>query len=71
MKWTPCSERSPERDGNYLIQVNFEWGAEFEIGEWSNGMWWNDNRHVNVAWMPLPEPYEAEQTEPRTDCAWK
>lgn len=65
--WTPCSERLPERDGNYLIQVNFKWGAEFEIGEWSSGMWWNDNRHANVAWMPLPEPYDSADMRGKDD----
>ena len=62
-KWIPCSERLPSEDGWYLIALAFEWGIEYEAGRWEDGMWWNPNSHVNVAWMPLPQPYEETDHE--------
>ena len=58
LDWIPCSERLPSEDGWYLIALAFEWGIEYEAGRWEDGMWWNPNSHVNVAWMPLPKQYE-------------
>ena len=57
-EWIPCSERMPSEDGWYLIALAFEWGIEYEAGRWEDGIWWNPNSHVNVAWMPLPQPYK-------------
>ena len=57
-KWIPCSERLPEKNGEYLITLGFVWGREIEIGFYEDGEWLNDNRHVNIAWMPLPEPWK-------------
>ena len=56
--WIPCSEMSPEEDGEYLITLDFEWGREIEIGLYADGEWLNDNRHVNIAWMPMIEPWK-------------
>ena len=61
--WILCSERSPEENGEYLITLEFAWGREVEVGLWADGMWWNDNSHVNVAWMPLPEPWKGADNE--------
>lgn len=60
-QWIPCSERNPEEEGEYLITLDFEWGREIEIGIWSDGVWFNDNSHVNVAWMPLIEPWRGTE----------
>ena len=57
-EWIPCSERLPEEDGYYLITLDFEWGREIEIGLWADGEWLNDNRHVNIAWMPMIKPWK-------------
>lgn len=56
-QWTLCSEALPNENGWYLIALEYEWGVEYEMGEWKDGMWWNNNSHVNVAWMPLPKLY--------------
>ena len=57
-QWTLCSEALPTENGWYLIALEYEWGIEYEIGEWEDGTWWNNNSHVNVAWMPLPKLYK-------------
>ena len=62
-EWIPCSERLPEEDGYYLITLDFEWGREIEIGLWTDGEWFNDNRHANIAWMPMIEPWEGTDDE--------
>lgn len=62
-RWIPCSEKLPSEDGWYLIALAFEWGIEYEAGRWEDGMWWNPNSHVNVAWMPLPKSYEETDHE--------
>lgn len=59
--WIPCSERTPEEDGEYLITLDFEWGREIEIGLYADGEWLNDNRHANIAWRPLIEPWKGEE----------
>ena len=56
--WIPCSKRNPEKDGEYLITLDFEWGREIEMGLWADGEWCNDNSHANIAWMPLIEPWK-------------
>ena len=65
--WIPCSERLPEKDGQYLVTVKNLTGYEqlcndvFEC-EFFGKDWifkgWKDNRVI--AWMPLPEPYKGE-----------
>ena len=62
-EWIPCSERQPEEDGEYLITLGFEWGREIEIGLYADGEWLNDNRHVNIAWRPLIEPWKGTGNE--------
>ena len=62
-KWILCSERLPKENGEYLITLEFAWGREVEVGLWADEMWWNDNSHVNVAWMPLPEPMKGADDE--------
>lgn len=63
-EWTPCSERLPEEDGEYLVWVRYE-GREFTTTEeYEDGMWnysgaYNFNDKV-IAWMPLPEQYKGE-----------
>ena len=74
-QWIPCSERLPEKYGNYLISIHGE--DEPDIGTinpndkrgWSlcdaNGFHWaSDKKLIVTAWMPLQKPYRAER---RTD----
>lgn len=72
-EWIPCSERLPERYGNYLVSIE---GKEPDIGSinpnnprgWTlcdaNGFYWANDKMLNVtAWMPLPEPYKGDSDE--------
>ena len=68
MKWIPCSDRLPDKDGSYLIQNDF---GRIKCLDYADG--WNCTRdylsgeiyreyelHSVVAWMPLPKAYEGE-----------
>ncbi len=59
-KWILCEERLPEKEGQYLVTLDFEWGKEIEMGDFFNGEWVNPNSHVTVAWMELPTPWKGE-----------
>ena len=70
-KWIPCSERLPEKCGNYLVTThdgNVDVGIKDLINEnmWiacdSDGFYWLGNV---VAWMPMPEPYREEGADMR------
>lgn len=53
--WIPCSERLPEKNGEYLIT-----GRQGAVNKrrYHDGHWYG-NWSV-LAWMPLPQPYKAE-----------
>ena len=63
-RWIPVSERLPEK--NIEILVTTEWGEVTIAKRFYNGDWFiredasNANTDDIVAWMPLPQPYEAE-----------
>lgn len=65
-QWIPCSERLPEKEGQYLVTLDFAWGKEIEMGDWfifedGHGEWVNPNSHVTVAWMELPTPWKESE----------
>lgn len=65
-QWIPCSERLPEKEGQYLVTLDFSWGKEIEMGDWfifadGHGEWVNPNSHVTVAWMELPTPWKESE----------
>lgn len=60
-EWVPCEKRLPDKEGQYLVTLDFAWGKEIEMGDWFNGEWVNPNSHVTVAWMPLPKPYKESE----------
>lgn len=68
-QWIPVSERLPEKEGQYLVTLDFSWGKEIEMGDWfifedGHREWVNPNSHVTVAWMELPTPWkESEDKE--------
>ena len=69
-RWIPCSERLPEDGQTVLIQyVDRHDDKEITIAVgWMNGALysWDDRITGNpdaVAWMPLPEPYKAGDSE--------
>ena len=70
-QWIPCSERLPEEGVRVLIidrRGEIEFG-HYEYGEWewlyeSGTNYWSElNPDVVKAWMPLPEPYNAERKD--------
>lgn len=69
--WIPCSERLPNKDGHYLVCV--DWSQDnVDVLRWADG--WNCfrdfdgnvyrkselDRDIVIAWMPLPKAWEGE-----------
>ena len=64
-QWIPCSERLPEKFGDYLVSVkrhgwNCEEYIENDIAYWDDLEGFHKAEEV-LAWMPLPEPYKGEE----------
>lgn len=61
-EWIPCSERSPEKSGEYYVSGGDKvWVCSFLIIPPYNSGWCNNaSNPVVEAWMPLPEPYKEE-----------
>lgn len=61
-EWILCSERLPDKDGNYIVTENSggttSTGISFFIICDDGRTWWE--LFGVVAWMPLPEPYKEE-----------
>ena len=74
--WIPCSERLPEKDGDYLTTLTDKDGNYVDVTEWQNiigGRWiapFDECDYCEignvVAWMPLPEPYAERRTDERS-----
>ena len=68
-EWTPCSEKLPEQDGEYLVTIEFNtiYGAKrvveverlknFKSPMFLRGTSWIGNV---IAWQPLPKEYRGE-----------
>ena len=67
--WIPCSERLPDKRGDYLVTLRGNGEPWVEIALWNEtfgGRWqmvlYNDVDYSDIsnviAWMPLPEPYK-------------
>lgn len=76
-KWIPCSERLPEKDTCFYLATIANHGLNFtttlpddvDVVRWDydrrkghNSWHWCTERTV-IAWMSLPEPYQAERRE--------
>ena len=63
-RWIPCSERMPERPGDYQVCTKNEYyGTKNVAKRYFNGDCWS-GRWTNIThWMPLPEPPEEGGTE--------
>jgi len=66
-EWIPVSERLPEKNGSYLVQVASSDGTAtitfMMVEHYSEDEMWlhcDNKRRKVVAWMPLPEPYKGE-----------
>lgn len=58
-RWISCSERMPERPGDYQVCTKNEYyGTKNVAKRYFNGDCWS-GRWTNIThWMPLPEPPE-------------
>lgn len=61
-QWIPCSERLPEKSGQYYVSGGDKvWICDFLIIPTFKGGWCNNvSNPVVEAWMTLPEPYRKE-----------
>ena len=60
--WIPVSERLPERNKEVIV-TDIETSDTYLSRYIGNGYWECDNglfKNRIIAWMPLPEPYNAE-----------
>lgn len=76
-RWTPCSERLPERNKNVLCWVKSKTisGTEtYIIGSCDNGFWFLKTYEIDresfpvkdykvIAWRPLPDPYKERESD--------
>lgn len=66
-RWIPVSEKLPEKNGNYLVTVEANDGTasiKFQMVDHYGPKWLHDEKTRKViAWMPLPESYNAESEE--------
>lgn len=66
-RWIPVSERLPEK--NVEVLATTEWGAVTIAEMYSANDWFIHEGTTNaeideiVAWMPLPKPYEPQESE--------
>ena len=64
-KWIPCAKRLPEIDQEVLAQMT--WGDMSVSWRFEGDLWFTQSGEANaktediVAWMPLPEPYIADE----------
>ena len=77
-QWIPCSERMPDKNGQYLVTVGSSHRPirVYDFDPWNmiedRKYWRNEyDGHTHVfnhfvkAWMPLPAPYQPEE---HADC---
>ena len=73
-RWIPCSERQPDKEGDYLVTLWDDGRTWVEIALWNEtfgGRWqavlYNDVDYSDIsnviAWMPLPEYYQEKDGE--------
>ncbi len=61
-RWVPVSEEYPTKNGRYLVTVKqgyITFGAWVDVAE---------NWAQVTAWMPLPEPFESQESEEIGKC---
>ncbi len=58
-RWIPVTERTPDKEGLYLVSVKNEHLRSYSKTCWYSNKNWFARQDV-VAWQPLPQPYKAE-----------
>lgn len=68
-RWISCSERLPEKNGEYIVSLEdcvYPWASWFN-GKWfmlpADGISRDFGEHEVLAWMPLPKPYKEIENE--------
>lgn len=68
-EWISCSERLPEKGGDYLVTNVFDIGDKEPVREvnkdyycYHSKKWLYEDKNI-IAWQPLPESYNAESEE--------
>lgn len=59
LKWIPCSEQLPDRNGRYLCTNDELGGWITSINIWLGDHWLYPNEKP-IAWMPLPDAWEGD-----------
>lgn len=59
--WIPCSERLPDKDGEYLVTFKLIYMRPIEVCTFLNGQWILYGYERVLAWQPLPEPWKGEE----------
>lgn len=70
-QWIPCSERLPEKVGNYLVSdiygnvysSYFDYLKEKKCFVYDDDLFDLTEDDTVVAWKPLPEPYKKEENK--------
>ena len=77
MNWIKCSERLPEKNGNYLVYLDYE--EVYVLPFSSRHSAWNSRDHEDpplhqidgvTHWMPLPEGPKEEEHLSQDDDNW-
>lgn len=59
----------PEKNGNYLVTVEANDGTaslKFQMVDHYGPDWLHEGKHEKViAWMPLPDPYQSDESVER------
>ena len=64
-RWIPVGERLPEQLKDVIV-TDIETSNTYQSRYFGNGYWECDNgyfRNRIIAWMPLPKPYEPQESE--------
>ena len=65
-RWIPCSERLPKENITVIGTTKFDDIYVTELYDDCGEKKWYANSNFDVpiiAWMPLPEPYKAQESE--------